>query len=91
MGLILLFILDHTFCIRNPSKSIKVSKDSDCSVVSNKNFSGILPSSGLGLGSDEVGQKCLKQVQLLRHSQKTRNPKPKNFFFIADAKICRIF
>jgi len=29
--------LDHNFCTQNPSMSYKVSKDSDCSLVSNKN------------------------------------------------------
>jgi len=39
---------------------MKVSKDSDFSLVSNKNFRELLPSSRLGLGPDEVGQKGLK-------------------------------
>jgi len=34
--------------------SSKVSNDSDCSLVSNKNFSEILPSSDLGPGPGEV-------------------------------------
>jgi len=34
---IVLFTLDHKVSMRNPSKSSKVSKDSDCSIVSNKN------------------------------------------------------
>jgi len=52
---------------------IKISKDSDFSLVSNKNLNEILPSSGLGLGPDEVG---LKQLHLRRHSKK-----PKTIFF----------
>jgi len=36
--------LDHSFWTWNPSKSSKLSKDSDCSLVSYKNFSEILPS-----------------------------------------------
>jgi len=39
---------------------IKVSKDLDFSLVSNKSLSEILPSSSLGLGTNEVGQKGLK-------------------------------
>jgi len=62
---------------------IKVSKDFDFGLVSNKNFTETLPSSGLCLGPDEVGQKGLKPLHLWCHSQKTRNP---NYFFIADAK-----
>jgi len=42
-----LFILDHNFSTRNARKSIKGSKDSYSSLVSNKNFSEILwPRSG---------------------------------------------
>ena len=40
-------------------QSIKVSKDSDCRLVS-KNFSEILPSNGLSPGPGEVGQGGLK-------------------------------
>jgi len=80
MGLITLLIIDHNIWTRNPSKSIKLSKDSDCSLVSNKNCSEILPSSSLGLGPDEVGQNGPKQLHLWHHSQKIWNPKPKNFF-----------
>jgi len=69
---------------------IKVSKDSECSLVSSKNLSEILPSSGLSPQPGEVGQGGLKVLHLWRHSQKTRNPQPK-IFFNADAKTCRIF
>jgi len=54
-----------------------VSKDSDCSLVSNKNFSEILPSSGLGPGPGEVRPKVL---QLWCHSQTIRTPHHKFFF-----------
>jgi len=47
-----------------PSKLSKVSKDSDFSLVSNKNLSEILPSSGFSQGTDEVGQKGLKLLHL---------------------------
>jgi len=30
--------LDHNFWNQNPSRSLKVTKDLDCSLVSNKNF-----------------------------------------------------
>ena len=42
MGLIILFFLGHNFWTRNPSKSSKVSKDSDFILVFKKNFSEIL-------------------------------------------------
>jgi len=44
-----LFILEHNFRTRNARKSIKGSKDSDSSRVSNENFSETLPS-GWALG-----------------------------------------
>jgi len=59
-----LFNLDFNFLTQNPSKSPKVLKDLDFSLVSNKNFSEILPSSGLGSGPDEVGQSGLKLLPL---------------------------
>ena len=65
--------LGRNFWTWNPSKSSKLSKDSDFSLVSDKNLSEILPSSGLGLEPDEVSQKDLKQLNLWRHSQKTQN------------------
>jgi len=43
--LLCLFILDHNFRTRNARKSIKVSKDRDHSLVSNEDFSELLPSS----------------------------------------------
>jgi len=57
---------------------MKISKDADFSLISNKNLSKILPSNDSGLGPDEVGQKGLKQLHLWRHSQKPWNQK---FFF----------
>ena len=53
MGLITLLISDLNFCTRNPSILIKVSKDSDFSLVSNKNLNEALASSGLGLGPEK--------------------------------------
>jgi len=55
----ILFILDHKFWTWNPSKSSKVSKDSDFRLVPNKNLSEILPSSGFDPGPDEVSQRGL--------------------------------
>jgi len=48
-----LFILDHNFRPTNARKSIKGSKDSDSSVVSNKNFSETLWPSGWALGQEK--------------------------------------
>jgi len=63
-----------------------VSENLDFSLFSNNNLSVILPSSGLGLGPVEVGQKGLKVFHLQRHSQKTRNQN-----YIANSKTCRVF
>jgi len=65
MGLITNFVfIGRNFLTRNPRKSSKVSKDLDFSLVFNENLSEMLPSSSLGLGPDEVGQKGLKQLNL---------------------------
>jgi len=59
--------LDHNFWTQNPSRSSKVSTDSDCSLVFSKNFGEVLPSNGLGPGPGEVGQGGLKALHLQRH------------------------
>jgi len=56
-----------------------VSKYSDGSLVSNKNFSKILPSNDLNPGPGEVSKGSLK-VYLWRHSQKISTPQPKKIF-----------
>ena len=68
------------FWTRNPSRSSKVSKDLDCSIVSSKNFSEILPPNDWRPGPGKVGQSGLKFLHLWRHSQKTCTPQTKNFF-----------
>jgi len=75
----MLITSDHNFWTRNPSRLSKVSKDSDCSLVPNKNFSEILTSNSLGPGSDEVGQGGLKVFHLWCHSQKIHTPNQKSF------------
>jgi len=70
---------------------IQVLKDLDFSLLSNKNLSEILPSSGLGSGPNEVDSKDRKLVHLWRHSQKIWKPKPNKCLFIADSKTCRVF
>jgi len=63
----------------------------DCSLVSNKNFSEILPPNGWRPGPGKVGQGGLKVHHLRRHSQKTSFPQAKNFFPSADWKTCHVF
>jgi len=82
--------LDHNFWTRNPSRSSKVSKDSDCSLESNKNSTKILPSNGWCPGPGEVGQDCQKVLRLSRHSQIT-TPSTKKNFSSANIKTCRVF
>jgi len=53
-----------TFEPETPAGQSKVSKDADCSLVSNENFSEILPSNGLGSGPGEVGQGGQKVLHL---------------------------
>jgi len=74
------FTLDHNFWTRNPSRSSKVSKDLDCSLVSNKNFSEILPSNSWRPEQVKLGQGGLKVLHLWRHSHKICTPQAKNFF-----------
>ena len=86
----ILLILGHTLWTQDPRKSIKGSKNSDSSLVSNKNLSEILPFSGLDLGQVTWAKMATNLLHLWRHSQKTWNPKPTSFF-IANSKTCRIF
>jgi len=79
-----LFILDHKFSTRNARKLIKDSKDSDSSLASNENFSEILWPSGWALGPATWAKTAQKLLHLWCHSQKSRNPQPKNFLSSAD-------
>ena len=75
-----MFIVDHNIWTRNARKSIKGSKDSDSSLVSNENFSETLWPSGWALGQATWAKMTLKLLHLWRKSQKICNPQPKNFF-----------
>jgi len=75
-----LFILDHNFSSRNARKSIKGSKDSDSSLVSNENFSETLWPSGWALCQATWAKMTLKLLHLWRHSQKICIPQAKKFF-----------
>ena len=72
---------DHNFWTRNPSRSSKVSKESDCSLVSNKIFSEILPPNGWRPGPGKVGQGGLKVLYLWCHITKNLHPPSKKYFF----------
>ena len=80
------FRIDRKLWTWDPSKSPTVSKDSDFSLVSNKNISKILPSGGLGPGPGEVGQNSLKVLHLWRHWQNLK-PKTKNFFPLQSRRL----
>jgi len=75
-----LFILDHNVWTRNARKSIKVSKDSVSSLLSNENFSETLWPIGWDLGQATWAKMTPKLLHLLRQSQKIRTPQPKYFF-----------
>ena len=60
--LLILLFLSHNYWTRNPASHPKNQKT--LSLISNKNFSEILPSSSLGLGPDEVGENSLKLLHL---------------------------
>jgi len=61
-----------------------VSKDLDCSLVSSKNFSNILPPNGWRPGPGKVGQGGLKSPPLMMSLTKNLHPQAKNFFWSAD-------
>ena len=83
--------LDHNFSTKNPSKSSKVSKDLDCSLVSNTNFSEMLLSNGRRPGPGKVGQGGLKVLYLWHHSQKICNPQAKHFFWVQTRRLTTSF
>jgi len=73
--------LDHNFWTWNPSRSSKVSKDSDCSLVSNKNFSKILPSNLLVPRARWSWPRWPKSPLLMTSLTKNLHPQPKKIFF----------
>jgi len=60
--------------------SIKGSKDSDSSLVSNENFSETVWPSGWALGQATWAKSTPNLLHLWRQSQKIHTPQPKNFF-----------
>jgi len=86
-----LFILDQNFSTRNVEKLIKGSKDSDSSLVSNKNFSETLWPSGWALGQVTWAKMALKLLHLWRHSQKVRNPQRKTLFRVQTRRLADPF
>jgi len=72
-------MLDHKFWTRNVRKSIKGSKDSDSSLVSNNNFGEILEPSAWALGQVTLAKMASKLLHLWHHSQKIRKPNQKIF------------
>jgi len=78
-----LFILDHNFGTRNARKSIKGSKDSDASLVSNENFSETLWRSGCALGQGTWAKMTPKLLHVWCQSQKIRTLQPTNFILSA--------
>jgi len=70
-----LFISDRNFCTRNARKSIKGSKDSDSSLVSNETFSAILwPRPG------NTRQNYPKTTSFMTSVAKNPHPPTKHFF-----------
>jgi len=59
----------------------------DCSIVSNKNFSEILSSKGVGPGPGEVGQGGVNVFHLWCHSKNLQSP-TKKYFFKCRLKTC---
>jgi len=71
--------------------SIKGSKDSDSSLVSNENFREILWPSSWALGQATRAKMAQKLLHLWHHSQKIRNPYSKNFFGVQSRRLFDLF
>ena len=61
------------------------------SLVSNENFSEIVWPSGWVLGQATWAKMGQKLIHLWRHSQKIRNPQPKNFFWVQTRRLSDTF
>jgi len=83
-------MLNCYFWIRNARKLNKVWKNADSSLVSNENFSDMLPPSSLADFRYQLSKMAKNLPHLCRHSQKKTKPKTK-FFFIPDLKTCWVF
>jgi len=70
---------------------IKGSKDSDSSLVSNKNFSETLWPSGWALGQVTWAKMTPKLLHLWRYSQKIHTPQPKIFFRVQSTRLADPF
>jgi len=71
--------------------SIKGSKDSDSSLVSNENFSETLWPSGWALGQATWAKMTLKLLHLWRQSQTIRTPQPKKFCRVQSIRLADPF
>ena len=84
-----ILFFSHKLWTQNNSKSYKVSKDLDFSLVSNKNFSEILHLAVWAWDQMKWTKKAKKNSTYdVTHKKKSQNQK---FFFITDAKTCWIF
>jgi len=70
---------------------IKGLKDSDSSLVFNKNFSETLWPSGWALGQATWAKMAQKLPHLWRHAQKICNPQPKKFFWVQTRRLSDSF
>ena len=67
------------FSDHNTRKPITGSKDLDCSIISNKNFSQKIPSSSWSPGTGNLGQNCQKPIP--RSMSPMKNLKSQTFQF----------
>jgi len=82
-----LFALDHNFLTQNPSRSSKVSKDSDFSLVSKKALANYYHLAVWAKGPDEVGQSGLKVVTYDITHKKSEAQSQKKFFSLQTARL----
>jgi len=71
--------------------SIKGSKDSDLSLVSNENFNETLWPSGWALGQVTWAKMTIKLLHLCRQPQKIRIPNQKIFFRVQSTRLANPF
>jgi len=76
---------------QNARKSIKGSKDSDSSLVSNGNFSETRWPGSWVLGQATWAKMAQKVLHLWRHSQKVHTPQPKKFFRVQSRRLADPF
>ena len=81
------WFLWHSFGSRNATKPIKGSKDSDDTLVSNKNLRPNIGSLNWAPGPRKVGNKNAKTTPLVTSPQENPKPKSENIFWVGTRRL----